>query len=245
MNSLSSCKKNKRKRWEEVLVFLTPSGYCAQAPSHPSSEAAFSPRILSHKHTVLNSGLVSCWWLVVRESSKCHSQFQAHLWTESCDYRSNLLLLCYSWGISQLNQSGNWSYVAQRRPRPHPVIPVPSQRWSSWNKVDDPNYEHKLAAYHKNKKPLWERCVLFCTMKWGRETTNLFSTIESFRMPSSRTTIMVRTTELQLQLQTYKKLVLFETLFETSIYFSFLQYSLFCVCTFALYQNRFCCLWAS
>jgi hypothetical protein len=39
----------------------------------------------------------------------------------------------------------------------HPTIPVPSQRWSAWTKVDDPDYKRKLAAYHKNKKPLWER----------------------------------------------------------------------------------------
>lgn len=53
-------------------------------------------------------------------------------------------------------------YPAQRRLLSHPTIPVPSQRWSAWTKVDDPDYKRKLAAYHKNKKPLWERLDSFC-----------------------------------------------------------------------------------
>ncbi|ELR18194.1 uncharacterized protein ACA1_369260 [Acanthamoeba castellanii str. Neff] len=51
------------------------------------------------------------------------------------------------------------SAANERRLLSHPTIPVPSQRWSAWTKVDDPDYKRKLAAYHKNKKPLWERIL--------------------------------------------------------------------------------------
>ncbi len=47
--------------------------------------------------------------------------------------------------------------VMQRRLRSHPVVPIPSQRWSRYAEIDDPDYRQKLAEYHKNKKPLWER----------------------------------------------------------------------------------------
>jgi hypothetical protein len=40
-----------------------------------------------------------------------------------------------------------------------PDRPIPSQRWAKHTLEDDPDYYEKREAYHRNKKPFWERVL--------------------------------------------------------------------------------------
>merc|ERR1711879_630961 len=88
-------------------------------------------------------GLVACRRLVVREPPERAAQLRIVL-------AVNFAIAGAVFFVSAANE---------RRLLSHPTIPVLSQRWSAWTKVDDPDYKRKLAAYHKNKKPLWERIL--------------------------------------------------------------------------------------
>ena len=48
------------------------------------------------------------------------------------------------------------TFVMQRRVKT-PGRPIPSQRWSKWTLVDDPEYVNKREEYHRTKLPFWRR----------------------------------------------------------------------------------------